>query len=249
MLEATESAAAWRWPADFGHLEVKRLRATLRLVPEEDGAIMVRGRIEAAVVQDCVVTLEPVPQRVAKDIVFRLLPTGREPSGRAGRAGRDRDQHGIAELGEAVAENSRWRSTPSAGPGGGVAARGDGRVRRGFRRARGAASQGIEEAARTRRCGRRMLAYGGAGAHSRPLPQNPAVCDKKGSAPWPFRRRRFRPPVAVCAGPTRRCRPRHMPSARIAASSSARTMSAAPCGHYDGREVIAADAVKGVVRT
>ena len=103
VLEATESERA-ALARRFGIPSVERLRATLRLVPEEDGAVMVRGRIDAAVVQECVVTLEPVPQQVAEDIVLRLLPTGREPSEGPDEPDEIETEHGIADLGEAVAE-------------------------------------------------------------------------------------------------------------------------------------------------
>lgn len=103
VLEATDSERA-ALARRFGIPAVQSLRATLRLEPEADGAVMVRGRLEAAVVQDCVVTLEPVPQRVAEDIAFRLLPPGREPSDGPDEPDEIETEHGVAELGEAVAE-------------------------------------------------------------------------------------------------------------------------------------------------
>ncbi len=103
ILVATEAECA-ALARRFGIPAVERLRATLRLVPEEDGAIMVRGRIEAAVVQDCVVTLEPVPQRVAEDIAFRLLPAGREPAEGPDDPDEIETENDVAELGEVVAE-------------------------------------------------------------------------------------------------------------------------------------------------
>lgn len=103
LLEATESERA-ALARRFGIPAVESLRARLRLMPEEDGAIMVHGRLEAAVVQDCVVTLEPVAQRVAEDIVFRLLPSGREPTEGPDEPDEIETQQGVADLGEAVAE-------------------------------------------------------------------------------------------------------------------------------------------------
>ena len=103
VLEATEAERA-ALARRFGIPAVDSLRATLRLAPEEDGAVMVRGRIDAAVVQDCVVTLEPVPQQVAEDIVFRLLPEGREPAEGPDEPDEIEAGNGIADLGEAVAE-------------------------------------------------------------------------------------------------------------------------------------------------
>ena len=103
VLEATGSERA-ALARRFGIPAIDSLRATLRLVPEEDGAVMVRGRLEAAVVQDCVVTLEPVPQQVAEDIAFRLLPSGREPAEGPDEPDEIETENGIAELGDAVAE-------------------------------------------------------------------------------------------------------------------------------------------------
>ena len=103
VLVATEAECA-ALARRFGIPGVGRLRATLRLEPEPDGAVLVHGRLEAAVVQDCVVTLEPVPQRVAADITFRLLPSGREPSEGPDEPDEIETENGIAELGEAVAE-------------------------------------------------------------------------------------------------------------------------------------------------
>jgi uncharacterized metal-binding protein YceD (DUF177 family) len=98
---AAECAALAR---RFGIPGVGSLRATLRLEPEEDGAILVRGWLEAKVVQECVVTLEPVRQRVAEDITFRLLPAGREPAEGPEDPDEIACEHDVAELGEVVAE-------------------------------------------------------------------------------------------------------------------------------------------------
>ncbi|MFC7477642.1 YceD family protein [Dankookia sp. GCM10030260] len=98
---AAECAALAR---RFGILGVDSLRATLRLEPDEDGAVVVTGRLEAAVVQACVVTLEPVPQRVAEEIVCRLLPAGREPAEGPDDPDEIECAHDVADLGEVVAE-------------------------------------------------------------------------------------------------------------------------------------------------
>ena len=84
----------------FGLLGVERLAAEVRLVPIRDG-VRLEARFEADVVQECVVTLEPVRNRVADR--FELVYGG------AGAAG---DPETIAEpldgetidIGEAVAQ-------------------------------------------------------------------------------------------------------------------------------------------------
>lgn len=89
----------------FGIPAVERLRAELRLWPEADGAVRAEGRLDASVVQSCVVTLEPVPQRVEEAVALRLLPAGREPQDDADDAADEvATRNGVADLGEAVAE-------------------------------------------------------------------------------------------------------------------------------------------------
>jgi uncharacterized metal-binding protein YceD (DUF177 family) len=103
-LEAREAERA-ALAARFGIPAVESLRAELRLWPEADGAVRAEGSLAADVVQSCVVTLEPVPQRVEEAVSLRLLPAGTEP--------RDDDpdgpddipsENGVVDLGEAVAE-------------------------------------------------------------------------------------------------------------------------------------------------
>lgn len=94
----------------FGIPGIGRLRAVLRLRPEAGGpqaggTVIARGRLEAEVTQTCVVTLEPVEQRVAEEIALRLLPPGRE----AQDGPEEMDEieaapDGTVDLGEAVAE-------------------------------------------------------------------------------------------------------------------------------------------------
>ena len=99
--EAERAALARR----FGIPEVQHLRAELRLRPEPDGAVRAEGRLAAAVVQLCVVTLEPVPQRVEEAVALRLLPAGLEPSDEPDDAADEiATRNGVADLGEAVAE-------------------------------------------------------------------------------------------------------------------------------------------------
>jgi uncharacterized metal-binding protein YceD (DUF177 family) len=56
------------------------------------------------VVQECVVTLEPVAQRVAEEIAFRLLPAGREAADGPDDLDEIETEDDVADLGEAVAE-------------------------------------------------------------------------------------------------------------------------------------------------
>ncbi|HEV7267032.1 MAG TPA: DUF177 domain-containing protein [Falsiroseomonas sp.] len=99
---AAERAALAR---RFGILGIGALTATLRLEPEAGGSVQARGRLSARVEQLCVVTLEPVAQRVEAPIDLRILAEGEEP------AEEDPDSPdeieslgGVVDLGEAVAE-------------------------------------------------------------------------------------------------------------------------------------------------
>ncbi|WP_052401717.1 YceD family protein [Muricoccus aerilatus] len=64
----------------LGLLGLDSLTAEIDLQPAPGGAIRGRGTLRAAVVQECVVTLEPVPQTVEAPLDWRLLPPGEEPS-------------------------------------------------------------------------------------------------------------------------------------------------------------------------
>lgn len=88
----------------FGIHAVNRLAAALRLRPEPGGAVRVEGRLSAEVVQDCVVTLEPVTQAVEEAVTLRILPPGaaytEDPEGPD-----EIEADGVtADLGEALAE-------------------------------------------------------------------------------------------------------------------------------------------------
>lgn len=102
-LDATEAERA-ALARRLGIPGIERLHAALHLTPEPDGAVRVEGRLEATVVQDCVVTLEPVPQQVAEAIAFRLLPSGREPRDGPDDLDEIETENDTADLGEAVAE-------------------------------------------------------------------------------------------------------------------------------------------------
>ena len=88
----------------FGIPAVESLRAELRLRPEADGGVRAEGRLAADVVQSCVVTLEPVAQRVEEAVELRLLPAGAEPRDEPGEPDDIPSQDGVVDLGEALAE-------------------------------------------------------------------------------------------------------------------------------------------------
>ena len=99
--EAERAALARR----FGIPAIERLRAELRLRPETDGAVRAEGRLDADIVQTCVVTLEPVAQRVEEEVALRLLPPGQEPRDDPDEGADEiATERGVADLGEAVAE-------------------------------------------------------------------------------------------------------------------------------------------------
>ncbi|MCB4824829.1 YceD family protein [Roseicella aerolata] len=98
--EAERSALARR----FGILGIESLHAALRLEPEPDGAVRVAGRLDAAVTQACVVTLEPVAQRVVEEFAVRLLPAGRELGDGPDDLDEIETENDVADLGEVVAE-------------------------------------------------------------------------------------------------------------------------------------------------
>ncbi|KAA2212667.1 YceD family protein [Teichococcus oryzae] len=88
----------------FGIPAVERLQAELELRPEPGGTVRVRGTLEAAVVQSCVVTLEPVAQSVREPVDLRFLPRGEEPGDDPDGPDEIPTEDGIMELGEALAE-------------------------------------------------------------------------------------------------------------------------------------------------
>ncbi len=65
-----------RLAARFGLLAIDRLAATLELERGRAGAVQLRGRFEAEVVQACVVTLEPVRSRLGESfaVAFAAVP-------------------------------------------------------------------------------------------------------------------------------------------------------------------------------
>lgn len=103
VLEASADECA-ALAARFGILAVSGLRAELVLRPDTAGGISVDGRLSARVVQACVVSLEPVAERVTDEFAFRILPEGAEPSDDLEGEDEVELEHGIAELGEVVAQ-------------------------------------------------------------------------------------------------------------------------------------------------
>jgi Large ribosomal RNA subunit accumulation protein YceD len=98
--EAERAALARR----FGIPAVESLRAELLLRPGADGTVRAEGRLSAAVVQTCVVTLEPVAQHIDETVALRFLPQGREPQDEPDETDEIATRNGVAELGEAIAE-------------------------------------------------------------------------------------------------------------------------------------------------
>lgn len=84
---------------------VARLEARLLLVPATDGTTRLTGTLEAEVVQECVVTLEPVPQAVLAPLDLLLLPEG-TPATDDNPDSPDEieTEGGMVDLGEVVAE-------------------------------------------------------------------------------------------------------------------------------------------------
>lgn len=98
---ATECAAL----ADrFGIPAVECLQATVHLLAAEDGSVVGFGTLEARVVQLCVVTLEPVPQMVSEAFRWRFLPLGADPQDGPEDDADEIPTAGVADLGEALAE-------------------------------------------------------------------------------------------------------------------------------------------------
>jgi uncharacterized metal-binding protein YceD (DUF177 family) len=83
---------------------VNRLAAVLRLRSEAGGVVRVEGRLSAEVVQDCVVSLEPVTQAVEEEVTLRILPPGAPFSDDPEAPDEIESEGEAADLGEALAE-------------------------------------------------------------------------------------------------------------------------------------------------
>lgn len=59
-----------------GIKRIDRLDADVDIARWRGGGVKIRGRLRADIEQDCVVTLEPVPQQIAEEIEATFLPEG-----------------------------------------------------------------------------------------------------------------------------------------------------------------------------
>ena len=88
----------------LGLLALHGFWATVRLRPDSSGAVRVAGALNAAVEQACVVSLEPVAQRVHEAFTLRILPEGETPSEDPDAEDEVETVAGQAELGEVLAQ-------------------------------------------------------------------------------------------------------------------------------------------------
>jgi uncharacterized metal-binding protein YceD (DUF177 family) len=118
----------------LGQREIKSLSARLEVAPVGGGAVRVTGTFDADVLQECVVTLEPVAARVSGPIEVTFVP-----SPARGDFDEDVDPHaeevetivdGTIDVGEVVVqhlaiaidpypriEGAVFKATPTSGPG------------------------------------------------------------------------------------------------------------------------------------
>lgn len=97
----------------FGLIDLPRFEAFLNVDREQGGMYAVTGRIIADVVQSCVVTLEPVAQKVREDINVLFAPPHLVKQVSEGALGGDPDEadppepieNGMIDLGELVAQH------------------------------------------------------------------------------------------------------------------------------------------------
>jgi len=91
----------------LGLVALDAFSARLDLVPAPGGVIRARGMLSAAVVQSCVVTLEPVAQVIEAPIDWRILPPGEEPAEELDDRPDEIESEpdGSIELGEALAQD------------------------------------------------------------------------------------------------------------------------------------------------
>jgi uncharacterized metal-binding protein YceD (DUF177 family) len=83
---------------------VHRLEAAVDLRPEPGGLVIASGRLWAEVVQDCVVTLEPVTQQVEERVWLRILPPGHALSDDPEGPDEIEAAGDVVDLGEALAQ-------------------------------------------------------------------------------------------------------------------------------------------------
>jgi uncharacterized metal-binding protein YceD (DUF177 family) len=104
VLEASAAEGA-ALAARFGILAVHGLTARLSLRPEPGGTVRARGSLEADVEQNCVVTLDPVRQRVEAVVDLRILGEGETPADDDPESPDEIESAGgVVDLGEAIAE-------------------------------------------------------------------------------------------------------------------------------------------------
>jgi uncharacterized metal-binding protein YceD (DUF177 family) len=104
VLEATAEEAE-ALARRFGILGIGSLRAELDLAPDRGGVTRARGRLRAAVTQECVATGEPVAQEVDAPLELRILPEGIPPGDDDPDSPDEIESSGdTVDLGEAVAE-------------------------------------------------------------------------------------------------------------------------------------------------
>lgn len=93
----------------FGLVSLDRLEAVLHLTRDRAGLIQLRGRLEADLVQACVVTLEPVPAKLAESFMVAFGSSKRRSGSDVVIAIDESDPpeeltEGRIDLGEAVAQ-------------------------------------------------------------------------------------------------------------------------------------------------
>ncbi|MBV8061492.1 MAG: DUF177 domain-containing protein [Alphaproteobacteria bacterium] len=97
--------------ARFGLIDLPMLRARLQSHASHAGAVVsVVGRLEADVVQPCVVTLEPVAAHIEQDIDVKFSAIDTTPEASAIQHDADEDdvepiEGGVIDLGELVAQH------------------------------------------------------------------------------------------------------------------------------------------------
>lgn len=106
---AANAAERARLAERFDLISVDRLEAVLYLKRNRAGLIQLRGRFEADVVQACVVTLEPVPARIAETFEMAFGSSARAAGGDVVISIDESDPpeeltEGRIDLGEAVAQ-------------------------------------------------------------------------------------------------------------------------------------------------
>lgn len=88
----------------FDLLNLHSLAADLHLTPGDEGAVQVKGELTAELEQACGITLVPIRQSVREPIAWRLLPEGMEPSDGEDDPDDIETEQGVADLGEALAQ-------------------------------------------------------------------------------------------------------------------------------------------------